>query len=398
MKTSTSEFWCVEGRAGQHRTVNWKAHKLMTDMKRQVVVITGASAGVGRATARAFARTGSCLGLLARGREGLDGARREVEAVGGMYHTDGCSRSGVEAAQQPSRSSLDPSMFNNNAMVSVLSPVKDMTPEDFRRVTEVTYLGYVHGTLTALRRMLPRDKGVIIQVGSALAYRSIPLQSAYCAAKHAVQGFTEALWSELIHDGSRVQVTVVQLPAVNTPQFEWIKTRMPRHPQPVPPIFQPEVIADAIMWASRHKRREVTVGWPAVKAILGDKVIPKLLDYYLAVVGYDAQQTDERVSPDRPHNLWNPVSRDHGAHGTFDSRARSFSVQWWLNNTGSRSWQRLRSSQVVCGPSGGCGRPIDHPTRPWATRVLVLTRQRHRRRESTLYCGPHRHSRHHYGA
>jgi NAD(P)-dependent dehydrogenase (short-subunit alcohol dehydrogenase family) len=393
VKTSTSEFWCVEGRAGQHRTVNWKAHKLMTDMKRQVVVITGASAGVGRATARAFARTGSCLGLLARGREGLDGARREVEAVGGMalvIQTDVADPAQVEAAAAAVEEQFGPiDVWVNNAMVSVLSPVKDMTPEDFRRVTEVTYLGYVHGTLTALRRMLPRDKGVIIQVGSALAYRSIPLQSAYCAAKHAVQGFTEALWSELIHDGSRVQVTVVQLPAVNTPQFEWIKTRMPRHPQPVPPIFQPEVIADAIMWASRHKRREVTVGWPAVKAILGDKVIPKLLDYYLAVVGYDAQQTDERVSPDRPHNLWNPVSRDHGAHGTFDSRARSFSVQWWLNKhreslllaaitllTGSLWAKRVmraahRSSHSSLGNPGS----------------LVLTRQRHRRRESTLYCG-----------
>jgi hypothetical protein len=198
-------------------------------------------------------------------------------------------------------------------------------------VTEVTYLGYVHGTLAALRRMLPRDTGVIVQVGSALAYRSIPLQSAYCAAKHAIQGFTEALWSELIHDGSKVHLTVVQLPAVNTPQFDGIKTRMPRHPQPVPPIFQPEVIADAIVWAAHHRRREVTVGWPAVKAILGDKFIPKLLDHYLARVGYSAQQTRESVPSDRPSNLWEPLPGDHGAHGTFDDRARTFSIQWWLN-------------------------------------------------------------------
>jgi hypothetical protein len=216
-------------------------------------------------------------------------------------------------------------------MVSVLSPVKEMTPAEYRRVTEVTYLGYVHGTLSALKRMLPRNRGVIIQVGSALAYRAIPLQSAYCAAKHAVQGFTESLRSELIHDGSHVRVTIVQLPAVNTPQFSWIKSRMPRHPQPVPPIYQPEVIADAIVWAAHHDRRELSVGFPTVKAILGEKFVPGLLDHYLASVGYDAQQTDQPIDPHRPDNLYEPLPGDYGAHGEFDRCARTSSIQLWVN-------------------------------------------------------------------
>ncbi|MGH7231824.1 MAG: SDR family oxidoreductase, partial [Nitrospiraceae bacterium] len=230
----------------------------------EVVVVTGASAGVGRATVRAFAKQGSHIGLLARGREGLEGARREVEEVGGqalVVPTDVADPDQVEAAAEVVEREFGPiDIWVNNAMVSVLSPVKEMTAAEFRRVTDVTYLGYVHGTLSALRRMHPRDRGVIIQVGSALAYRAIPLQSAYCGAKHAIQGFTESLRSELIHDGSHVRVTIVQLPAVNTPQFSWIKSRMPRHPQPVPPIYQPEVIADAIVWAAHHDRRELSVG------------------------------------------------------------------------------------------------------------------------------------------
>jgi NAD(P)-dependent dehydrogenase (short-subunit alcohol dehydrogenase family) len=209
--------------------------------------------------------------------------------------------------------------------------VKEMAPEEFRRVTEVTYLGYVHGTLAALRRMLPRDRGVIVQVGSALAYRAIPLQAAYCAAKHAVQGFTESLRCELLHDHSRVQITMVQLPALNTPQFSWVKSRLPRAAQPVPPIFQPEVAAEAIVYAAEHPRREMSVGLSTVLALLADKLAPGLADLYLARTGYKAQQTAEQEDADRPFNLWDPVAGDFGAHGRFDARATGHSLQWWVN-------------------------------------------------------------------
>lgn len=304
-------------------------------LKGKVVVVTGASAGVGRATVREFARYGARLGLLARGREGLHGACREAEALGAqaiIVPTDVAYPDQVDAAATKIEDTLGPiDVWVNNAMASVLSPVKDMLPTEYQRVTDVTYLGYVYGTLAALKRMLPRDRGIIIQVGSALAFRSIPLQSAYCGAKHAIKGFTESLRSELLHDGSRVHVTNIQLPAVNTPQFSWIKTRMPRHPQPVPPIYQPEVIARAIVWAARHRRRDLCVGWSVFKAILGEKFIPGLLDHYLARIGYDAQQTSEPVHPHRPDNLFMPVKDDRGAHGTFDRQAHSFSLQLWLN-------------------------------------------------------------------
>jgi hypothetical protein len=206
-----------------------------------------------------------------------------------------------------------------------------MTVEEYRRVTEVTYLGTVHGTLAALRRMRPRDRGAIVQVGSALAYRGIPLQSAYCAAKHAVQGFCDSLRSELLHDGSRVRLSMVQLPALNTPQFDWVKSRLPRRAMPVPPIFQPEVAARAIVWAARHGRREVYVGWPTVKAIIGNKLVPGYADRYLARHGYDSQQDDEPADPHRPDNLWQPLPGDAGAHGRFDDRSKDHSVQVWLN-------------------------------------------------------------------
>jgi len=212
----------------------------------------------------------------------------------------------------------------------VFSPVKEMTAEEFKRVTEVTYLGYVYGTLSALRRMLPRDRGVIVQVGSALAYRGIPLQSAYCGAKHAIQGFMDSLRSELLHDGSRVRVTMVQMPAVNTPQFDWVKSRLPGKPQPVPPIFEPEVAAEAVLWAADHDRPELYVGFPTVLAIVGNKIAPRLGDAYLARTGYAAQQTSEPADPHRPDNLWRPVPGDHGAHGRFDARAHSWSLQLWL--------------------------------------------------------------------
>lgn len=304
-------------------------------LKGKVVVVTGASAGVGRATVREFARHGAHLGLLARGRDGLEGARRDVEAFGAqavVIPTDVADPDQIEAAAIEIEEKLGPiDVWVNNAMASILSPVKHMLPAEYQRVTDVTYLGYVYGTLAALKRMLPRDRGVIIQVGSALAFRSIPLQSAYCGAKHAIKGFTESLRSELIHDGSRVRVTNIQLPAVNTPQFSWIKTRLPKHPQPVPPIYQPEVIGRAIVWASCHCRRDLCVGWSAFKAILGEKVIPGLLDRYLAHIGYASQQTDELIDPDRPSNLFKPVRGDHGAHGVFDTRARATSVHLWLN-------------------------------------------------------------------
>jgi short-subunit dehydrogenase len=218
----------------------------------------------------------------------------------------------------------------NNAMTSVFSPVKEMTAEEFKRVTEVTYLGFVYGTLSALRRMLPRDRGVIVQVGSALAYRGIPLQAAYCGAKHAIQGFMDSLRCELLHDHSHVRVTMVQMPALNTPQFSWVKSRLPNKPQPVPPIYQPEVAAEAILWAADHDRPELYVGWPTVDAIVGNKIVPRLADEYLARTGYQSQQTNEPDDKNRRNNLWEPLPGDHGAHGEFGERAHGYSFQLWL--------------------------------------------------------------------
>lgn len=301
----------------------------------RVVVITGASAGIGRAAARAFARDGAHVGLIARGVDGLEAARSEIDALGGraiVIPTDVADANAVERAAALVEDSLGPiDVWVNNAMVSVFSPAVEMTTDEYMRVTDVTYLGYVWGTLAALRRMRARNRGVIIQVGSALAYRSIPLQSAYCAAKHAIEGFTESLRSELLHENSRIRITSVHMPAVNTPQFDWVRSRLPRRAQPVPPIFQPEIAARAIVWAAHHRRRELWVGWPTVKAVIGDKLIPGLLDRYLARVGFDAQQTDEAASPGHKDNLWAPLPGDHGAHGRFDGRSRSTSLQLWAS-------------------------------------------------------------------
>jgi len=306
---------------------------------REVVVITGASAGVGRATVREFARRGAWIGLVARGRDGLDGALREVEAEGGRalaLPTDVADPEQVEQAARRVEDELGPiDIWINNAMTSVFSPIKKMTPAEFRRVTEVTYLGYVYGTLAALKRMLPRDRGAIVHVGSALAYRSIPLQSAYCAAKHAVLGFFASLRTELLHDRSKVQTTMVQMPALNTPQFGWVKSRLPRKAQPVPPIFQPEVAARAIYYAAHHPaRREYLVGGSTVKAIVGNKLAPSFADRYLARHGYESQQYDGAENPNRLDNLWHPVPGDHGAHGNFDDRARRFSLELWAEAHG----------------------------------------------------------------
>src|SRR5215831_5646824 len=298
--------------------------------RHEVVVITGASAGVGRAAVREFAKHGAWLGLIARGVDGLEGARREVEAAGGkalVLRADVADPAQVEAAARRVENELGPiDIWINNAMASVFSPIKEMTAEEFKRVSDVTYLGYVYGTLAALKYMLPRDRGTIVHVGSALAYRSIPLQSAYCAAKHAVLGFFAALRTELMHDKSNVKTVMVQMPALNTPQFGWVKSRLPRKAQPVPPIFQPEVAARAIYYAAHHpRRREYYVGWSTVKAIVGNKLVPSFGDRYLARDGYDSQQHDGPEDPNRPNNLWEPVAGDHGAHGTFDDLAKSYS-------------------------------------------------------------------------
>jgi len=301
----------------------------------RVVVITGASSGVGRATARAFASRGARLGLLARGLEGLEAARAEVEQAGAealALQTDVADPDAVDVAANEVERAYGPlDVWVNNAMVSVFSPVAEIEADEIRRVTETTYLGTVYGTLAALRRMLPRDRGVIVQVGSALAYRAIPLQAAYCGAKHAIQGFTESLRTELLHDRSGVKVTMVQLPALNTPHFSVVKSRLPRHPQPVPPIYQPEVAAEAVVWAADNPdRRELWVGGSTVRTLLGDKIAPGLLDRYLARTGYDAQQTEEPVEPERPSNLWEPLPGDRGTHGIFEAEARAESIQFWL--------------------------------------------------------------------
>jgi NAD(P)-dependent dehydrogenase (short-subunit alcohol dehydrogenase family) len=301
----------------------------------RVVVITGASAGIGRATARAFAARGARIGLIARNAEALENARNEVEARGGeavVVIADVADAEAVERAAQTIEAAFGPiDVWINNAMTSVLGPIPEITPDEFRRVTEVTYLGVVHGTLAALRRMQPRDEGVIIQVGSTLAYRGIPLQAPYCAAKHAIQGFHDSLLSELLHDKSNVRVCMVNLPAVNTPQFRWIRNHMPRKPKPFGTVFEPEVAARAIVWASEHPRRELNVGWGTSQAIIANAFAPGLLDHYLARIGYDQQQSDEPEPPSRPDNLHAPVPGDAGAHGVFGEQAKSASPQLVAN-------------------------------------------------------------------
>lgn len=303
-------------------------------MTRNVAVITGASAGVGRATAIEFGRKGWAVALLARGMDGLEAAKAEVEHVGGeaiVIRTDVAEHAHVDAAAEHVMrhwGAID--VWVNDAMATIFSPVDKISPEDFRRSTEVTYLGAVWGTMAALRYMRPRNRGTIVQVGSALAYRSIPLQAPYCGAKSAMRGFTDSVRSELLHERSRVHITMAHLSAFNTPQFDWGKTHMPRKPQPLGKIFQPEIAARGIYWAATHRRRELWIGFPAVEAILGNKVVPGFLDRKLAREAWEGQESDEPVSPDRHDNLYVPVSGAHGTHGRFDSRATDESWELWV--------------------------------------------------------------------
>lgn len=302
---------------------------------RRVVVITGASAGVGRATARRFAARGDSVALLARSREGLNDAAEEVRASGGLalpIPVDVAHAGEVDDAAATVERDLGPiDVWVNNAMTSVFAPFTDVTADEYERVTDVTYHGFVNGTRAALRHMLPRDRGVIVQVGSALAYRGIPLQTAYCGAKHAIQGFTEALRSELYDEGSKIRIGMVQLPAVNTPQFDWVLSRLPRRPQPVPPIFQPEIPAAAIVHMADHPRRQIWVGWSTVRTILANRIAPGALDMFLGWRGVSSQQTPEPADPNRPSNLWEPVTGLHDAHGSFDDRAAERSPMTWLS-------------------------------------------------------------------
>jgi short-subunit dehydrogenase len=305
----------------------------------ETVVITGASAGVGRATAREFARHGAHIALIARGKDGLEAAAREVEAAGGRALTipvDVADAGQIEVAAAVVEDTLGPiDIWINNAMTTVFSRIGNITPEEFARVTDVTYHGVVWGTQAALKRMIPRNRGCIVQVGSALAYRAIPLQSAYCGAKHAARAFTDSLRSELIHDDVNVHLTMVHLPGLNTPQFEWCRSHMRQKPQPVPPIYQPELAARAIYWAAHHRRRDVYVGRATLKTVAGNKLVPGLLDHYLASAAFEGQLTDEIADPEQPSNLFEPVAGDFGAHGPFDQRARADDwFTWWGTRLG----------------------------------------------------------------
>ena len=306
----------------------------MSEAKAPIVVVTGGTAGIGRATVREFARSGYDVAILARGQDGLDATRREVEQMGRRalaIPTDVADWKAVEAAAgQIERELGSIDVWVNNAFAGIFSWFMDVTPEEYERVTQVTYLGQVNGTRAALKHMLPRDKGKIVLVGSALAYRGIPLQSAYCGAKHAIQGFIDSVRCELLNEKTKVTITMVQMPGVNTPQFDWIRAKLPGQPRPVGKVYQPEVAARAIYAAAHDGRKEMLVGLPTVEAVWGNKVASSLLDDYLAATGIEAQQRPERVQPDRKDNLFEPVAGDHGAHGSFDSEAVDSSAELWI--------------------------------------------------------------------
>lgn len=289
---------------------------------------------MGRAVAHAFAKRRARIGLLARGQEALEGAASEVEALGGVaivIPTDVADPEQVEAAAAAVEARFGGiDVWVNDAMATVFAPFAEITAEEFTRATQVTYLGTVYGTMAALKRMVPRNRGAVVQVGSALSYRAIPLQSAYCGGKFAVRGFTDSVRTELLHSHSQVWISMVQLPAVNTPQFDWCRSKLPDHPQPVAPIFQPEIPAEAVYWAAHHRRREVIVGGSAIKAIVGNKLAPRAADWYLARTGYASQQiTGMPIDPDRPDNLFDPVPNLAATHGMFDDQAHRRSYQLW---------------------------------------------------------------------
>ncbi len=323
------------------------------DFKGKTVVITGASAGLGRAMVREFAKHGANVGLIARGEDGLNAAKAEVESYGGkalVLPTDVSNADEVENAAQKIEDhfgSID--LWINNAMVSVFGPFKKMELKDFKHVTEVTYLGQVYGTQAALKRMLPKNKGTIILIGSALAYRGIPLQSAYCGSKHAIHGFFESLRSELIKDKSNVKLSMVQMPAMNTTQFGWVKSYLQNNPKPMGQIFEPEVAAKAVVQVARDHQRELYVGYPTVQTIWGNKVLPGYLDKYLAKTGFDGQQTDVPVSADRQNNLWKPVPGDHGARGTFAAKSWNHSPETWMAIHKKTTWGMLAGLAIGIG-------------------------------------------------
>jgi short-subunit dehydrogenase len=317
----------------------------------EVIVITGATAGVGRATARAFAKQGAYIGLLARDVERLEATRSEVEALGGKalaISTDVADAAAVERAADQVESGLgEIDIWINAAMTTILAPLNEVEPEEYKRVTEVTYLGNVYGTMAALKHMLPRDRGRIIQVSSALAFHSVPLQAAYCGAKHAINGYTDSLRAELMHSGSQVGITTIDMPGLNTPQFDWALNRMPKRPRPVAPVFQPEVAARAIIWAAHHHRRRLYVGLSSLLMIWANKFVPTWLDRYMARTAISGQLSSEASEPDAPDNLWQPAPGDHGARGRFSKGAYDHSIQFWA--TSHRGWLAMIGTGLAVG-------------------------------------------------